>query len=210
MMRRNRSVARLMVDIAILAIGLNAAITFAPPRGPIDLAVPALALALTVGADRVVFGRGRRVFWLGFTVTGWLVIAAAWTFEREIQDFIRGRAPSLIRVRDEYVTQRSVPLHPIMRRMDAAEHAAGPEARDALWSEYQERYDEVMRQPEIRRLRAYASWSVAAELAARLALGLLAATAGGLFAVSVRLIARRGHWLAERLGLPPHELPSTL
>src|SRR4051812_23981420 len=79
MLRHTCSIARLMSGIAILSVSL-AALLALRQRQVLDdpgvgLLALVLALILTTGADRALFGRRYRAFWLGFTATGWLCAA---------------------------------------------------------------------------------------------------------------------------------------
>ena len=80
MQRRSWSLARLMAGIAILSVSLASLLALRPHRFIDDPGVGvltlSLALVLTTAADRALFGRKSRAFWIGFTATGWLCAAA--------------------------------------------------------------------------------------------------------------------------------------
>src|SRR5262249_12812499 len=135
-----------------------------------------LTLILTVAADRALFGRRHRAFWLGFTATGWLCAAAALTFLQDTRRYLLRSGPPLVRAREDY--QRQL-VWAMMGRTRSPQ-------RPSEW---------------------YLLASLIAETGLGLALGVLAASAGGLFASTVPLLARQTARLAERLNLPDPVLP---
>ncbi len=175
MSRWTWSVARLMSGIAILAIGLAALLALRPPgvQGDPGVGVLAFLLAavLAAGADRALFGRRRRAFWLGFTATGWLCAAAAVVFLGETRGYLLEYGPPLVRARQ--VVQK--------------QHAAAAQAR----------FQGIeLATPQVSEW--YLLSSLIAEVSLGLAAGLLIASAGGLIAAFVALVARRAARDAQR------------
>jgi hypothetical protein len=165
----------MMAAIAILAVGLSASLALGSRRARNDpdvrVLAMALALILTLAADRALFGRRHRAFWLGFTAAGWLCAATVLSFHQDTRRYLRRYGPPLLREHELY--QRQL----VWARMGRAPAPPRP--------------------PEWHLLA-----SLLAESGLGLALGVLAASAGGLLASSVLLIARRAARLAQRLDLP--------
>ena len=171
---RSWSLARLMAGIAILSVSLAALLALRPHQVINDpgvgvLTLP-LALILTTGADRALFGRKSRAFWIGFTMTGWLCGAVALIHLHEVRGFILKYGPPVVRARQVFIKQHIVAMEAQSRGVDLAT----PE-----FSEW------------------YLIGSLLTETALGLAPGILAASCGGLLAVSVAVIARRVCLLAQ-------------
>jgi hypothetical protein len=175
MRRRRWSIARLMAAIATLAVSLSVLQVLRPRRGMtgpgLITLILVLTLVLTAAADRALFGRRYRAFWLGFTAAGWLSAAWVLTYHQEASRYLLRYGPPLVRARDDHRIATTWALH---RRVP-------PPPREPEW---------------------YLRASLIAEWGLGLAMGTLAAMAGGLFAVSVVLIARQASRLAQRLNLP--------
>jgi MFS family permease len=165
-----------MSGIAILAVGLAALLALRPPRVQDDPGVGLLAFvlaaALTVAADRALFGPRRRAFWLGFTATGWLCAAAALVFLQETRDYLFEYGPPLVRARRELQQQHAAAARALVIGVDDLET---PQVSE--W---------------------YFLSSLLAEVGLGLAVGLLIASAGGLMAAAVALVARRAAEFLQR------------
>jgi hypothetical protein len=168
MPRRSWSLARLTAAIAILCVSLAALLALRPHRVIDDpgvgvLAV-ALALVLTTAADRALFGGRSRAFWIGFTATGWLCAATTLINLHEVRGFILKYGPPVVRARQVYVQQRVAAEVAELRGV----YLATPQVSE--W---------------------YLLGSLLTETGVGFALGVLAASSGGLLAVSVAVIAGR-------------------
>ena len=172
-MRKRLSVSRLMVGIALLAVGLATLLPLRPRPLFDDPGVTALAatlaLVLTAGAGRALFGRRHRAFWLGFTVAGWLCAAGALIQLREVRGVLLRHGPPIVRAREDHIRARVAAL-----RMQSAGVAVA--------------------MPEVPEADLFVSMLV--ETGLGLGLGSLVAGAGGLYAAAVALIAR---WLAQAI-----------
>jgi hypothetical protein len=166
------SVARLMADIAILAVGLSA---FAALGSRRDSGARVLgmvfALVLTVVTDRAFFGRRHRPFWLGFTVAGWLCAAMALTHLQETRVPLLKYGPPIVRARHDYVMQLIAARRAQMQGLNVVP------PRVSEW---------------------YLLCSLFAELSLGLLLGGLFASAAGLLTAAVAFIARQENHLAKR------------
>jgi hypothetical protein len=93
-----------MAALATFAVGLSVLQALAPRQGLTDPGPVVLnfvlSLALTAATVRAVFGRRHRVFWLGFTVAGWLCVALALTYLQETRSYLLRHGPPLVRARD--------------------------------------------------------------------------------------------------------------
>ncbi len=183
MRRRTWTIARLMADVAIFSVGLAALHALLPFRVGDDpgvgvLTLP-LALILTTGADRAVFGGRSRAFWLGFAATGWLCAAVALMNLHATRSYLLRYGPPVVRARQEFLRQ-----HVAVRRAEAAGLVLPPPVPVSEWI-----------------LLA----SALTEVGLGLGLGLLAASAGGLVVASPAWIARargRGESFVRRAGGP--------
>jgi hypothetical protein len=174
------SVGRLMAAVAILAVGLTALLAVCVPqeRGDPGMGVLALVVSvlLTVAADRAIFGRRRKGFWLGFTAAGWLCAAGALTYHQESRGYLLRYGPPVARLREDY------------RRQLAMAAMARENGEDVL----------VPRPSEWSLLQ-----SLLTETGLGLMVGGLVATAGGLCVAGVAFVARQAdRLLAARPGVP--------
>ena len=164
-----------MAAIATLAVSLSELQALRPRQRLAGLDRIALtlllSLVLTATADRALFGRRHRGFWLGFTVAGWLCAAWAFTHLQETRSYLLRYGPPIVRARNNSL----IAVHwALLRRVP-------PPPPPPEW---------------------YLLMSMVTELGLGLALGILAASAGGLFAVSLMLLVRQTSRLAQRLKLP--------
>jgi hypothetical protein len=175
-----------MTGIATFAIGLAALLALRPRQDMTDPGMFALlmvlALVLTAGVNLVLFGRRRRDFWLGFTLAGWLGVAMALTYYQETRSYILKYGPPLVRARD------------VLRQ----QHAAAAQAQLVGVNLVTSRVSEW-----------YLLLSLIAETGLTLALGMLVASAGGLFAATVAFVARWAARLAQQSNLPHAALQRT-
>jgi hypothetical protein len=175
MRRRSWSIARLMTAIATLAVGLSVLQALSTRQGRTDPGLAALifllTLVLTAAADRALFGRRNRAFWLGFAVAAWLCVALGLSYLQETRRYLLRYGPPLVRARDDYRIATAWAMH---RRVTLP-------PRPPEW---------------------YLLVSLITEVGLAVAVGTLAAFAGGLFSVSVMLIARQASRQAQRLNLP--------
>jgi hypothetical protein len=168
-----------MAGIASLSARL-ASLLALRPHGVIDdpgvgMLSLSVALILTTGANRAWFGRKPRLFWIGFTATGWLCATATLINLHDARGFILKCGPPVVRAGQVFVQQRVA--------------AEAPELRGVYLgtSEVSERY---------------LPGSLLTETGLGLALGGLAAASGGLLTVSLAVIARRSRLLARGSALP--------
>ena len=178
MQGRSWSLARLMAGIAILSVSLAALLALRPHEVINDPGVGVLTLLLTViltiGGDRALFGRKSRAFWIGFTATGWLCAAATLIHLHEVRGFILKNGPPVVRARQVFIQQHIAAREAELRGV----YLATPHVSE--WS---------------------LIGSLLTETGLGFALGVLAASSGGLLGVSVVVIARRARLLArERKG----------
>jgi hypothetical protein len=174
-----------MLDVAVLAVGLALLLTLRP--GPLanDVMIGVLgflvACVLAVAADRALFARARRAFWLGFAATAWLCAALAMAQLYQVRRYLLEYGPPVVRARQEFI------------RRIAQAHMAQAQGLSAT---------SPARVPEW-----YLLASALTETALGLSLGLLVAVVGGLLAALVaRSAARIGAW-AEGVGVPNPSLP---
>jgi hypothetical protein len=173
MPRPTWSVARIMADIAILAVGMTALPALCSRRNDSGVGILAtvLALILTVATDRALFGKGHRGFWLGFTAAGWLCAVIALCYLQETRHYLLKYGPPLVRAREDFQRQH-IAVH--MARQQGVELAA----------------------PEV------SEWYLLSSLFTELGLGLvsggLVASLGGLFAAALAFLARQANHLAHR------------
>jgi hypothetical protein len=167
MLERPWSIARLMAATALLALGLTALLALRTPRMRDDPGVGVLALVLalvlTAAADRAMFGRGRRAFWLGFATTGWLCAAVALSSLQETRGYLLRYGPPLVRARYEFQQQQ----FRVERSRERGIELVEPRASE--W---------------------YFLSSLVAETSLGLTLGGLIASTGGLLAASAAFVAR--------------------
>ena len=182
MQRRPWRLARLMAGVAILSVSLAALLALRPHQVMDDPGVGVLtlllALILTIGADRALFGRKSRSFWIGFTATGWLCAAVTLFNLHEARGFILKYGPQVVRARQVLVQQ----------------HVA------ARAAELRGVYLET---PQVSEW--YLLGYLLTETGLGLALGVLVAASGGLLAVSLAVIARRARLLARGSALPDQD-----
>jgi hypothetical protein len=204
MSKRNWSVARLMFGIAILAASLASLLALRPDvvlyDAGVSLVVLSLASILTVGADRALFGRRRRAFWLGFTATGWLCAAVAVAHLQETRGFLLEHGPPLVRARVAY---REAIVAAAQARLSgravATTPAPGVPGGGSVLVRLEAGEVEVV-PPPVSEWYLFASG--VAEWSLGLALGLLVASFGGFLGACVASAARRVVPLAQRLNLP--------
>ncbi len=122
------SVARIMADIAILAVGMTALPALCLRRNDSGVGVLAtvMALILTVVTDRALFGRRHRAFWLGFTAAGWLCAVMALSYLQETRRYLLKYGPPLVRAREDFQRQH-IAVH--MARQQGIE-LASPEVSE--------------------------------------------------------------------------------
>jgi hypothetical protein len=182
MQRRFWSIVRLMAAIAILSVSLAALIALRAQRVIGDPGVGvltlALALVLTSAADRALFSRKSRAFWIGFTATGWLCAAATLINLHEARRFILKFGPPVVRARQVLVQQH-------------------------LAAEAAELRGVYLETPQVSEW--YLLGSLLTETGLGLALGVLAAASGGLLAISLAVIAGRARLLARGSALPDQD-----
>jgi hypothetical protein len=170
-----------MAGIAIFSVSLASLLALRPNRVIDDPGVGVLtlllALILTIGADRALFGRKSRAFWIGFTATGWLCAAVTLINLHEARGFVLKYGPPVVRARQIFVQQHIAAREAEMRGV----YLATPQVSE--W---------------------YLLGSLLTETGLGLALGVLAASSGGLLAVSMALIGRRARLLA-RGSAPPND-----
>jgi MFS family permease len=173
MLKPTWSVARIMADIAILAVGLTALPALCSWRNDVGVGVLEmfLALILTLVTDRALFGRRHRAFWLGFTAAGWLCAALALAHLQETRRYLLEHGPPLVRAREDF------------QRQHIAVHMAELQGIKLVPPQLSE---------------WYLLCSLFAELGLGLVLGSLVASAGGLFAAAVALVASQAGRLAHR------------
>jgi hypothetical protein len=168
-----------MACIAILSVSLGSLLALRPHRFIDDPGVGvltlSLALVLTTAADGALFGRKSRAFWIGFTATGWLCAAATLINLHEARGCILKYGPPVVRARQVDIQQR-------------------------LAAEAAELRGVYLGTPEVSEW--YLLGSLLTVTGLGLALGVLAATSGGLLAVSLAVIARRARLLARGPALP--------
>jgi hypothetical protein len=167
------SIARIMADIAILAVGLTALPALCSRRNDSGVGVLGLVLALILAlvTDRALFGRRHRAFWLGFTATAWLCAALALSHLQETRRYLLKYGPPIARAREDFQRQH-IEAH--IARLQGVELVT----------------------PQV------SEWNLLCSLFTELGLGLilgaLVASLGGLFAAAVALLARQADHLAHR------------
>jgi hypothetical protein len=175
-----------MAGIGILSVSLAALLSLRPHRVIDDPGIGVLALLLalilTIGADRALFGRKSRAFWIGFMATGWLCAAVTLTNLHEARGFILKYGPPVVRARQDFVQQHVAAREAELRGV----YLATPQVSE--W---------------------YLLGSLLTETSLGLALGVLAAASGGLFAVSIGVIGRRARLLARGSALPDDTIHQT-
>ena len=115
--------ARIMADIAILAVGMTALPALCSRRNDSGVGILAtvLALILTAATDRALFGKRHRAFWLGFTAAGWLCAAMALAHLQETRRYLLEHGPPLVRAREDFQRQH-IAVH--MARQQGVELAS--------------------------------------------------------------------------------------
>jgi hypothetical protein len=167
------SIARIMADIAILAVGLTAlpALCSRPNDSGVGVLGTVLALILTLVTDRALFGRRHWAFWLGFTAAAWLCAAVALSHLEETRRYLLKYGPPIVRAREDF-QRKHIEAH--LARLQGVELAT-PEVSE--W---------------------YLLCSLFTELGLGLVLGALVASLVGLFAAAVAWIARLVDHLAHQ------------
>jgi hypothetical protein len=166
------SIARIMADIAVLAVGLTAlpALCSRPNDSGVGVLGTVLALILTLVTDRALFGGRHWAFWLGFAAAAWLCAALALSHLQETRRHLLKYGPPLVRAREDFQRQH-IAAH--MARLQGVELVT-PEVSE--W---------------------YLLSSLFTELGLGLVLGGLVASLGGLFAATVAWIARQADHLTH-------------
>jgi hypothetical protein len=176
MVKHQWSVARIMVDIALLAVGITALLAFRSGPGIDDPGVGVLgmnlALILTVAADRALFAQRHRAFWLGFTATGWLCAGLAVSSLQQTRSYVLKYGPPLVRAREEFRRQLVATTQAQARGIDMAT-------------------------PPVSEWWLLAS--LLAETGLGIAVGAIAAFVGGLFATAIAVVARQAGLAVDRL-----------
>lgn len=167
------SVARIMADIAILAVGLTALPALCSRRNDsgVGMLVMVLALILTLVTDRALFGRRHRAFWLGFTAAAWLCTALALSHLQETRRYLLKHGPPLVRGREDFQRQH---IAVEVARLQGV-NLVPPQVSE--W---------------------YLLCSLFSELGLGLILGGLVASLGGLIAAAVAFLAHQVDHLAHR------------
>jgi MFS family permease len=175
MRKRSWSVARMMVDIAILAVGLTSFLALRSRQDGDNSGVGVLgfvlALVLTVVTDRALFGRRHRSFWLGFTAAAWLCAAMALSHLQQTRRYLLEYGPPVVRAREDFIRQH------VAARLAELRGVAVAKPQVSEW---------------------YLLCSLLVELSLGLILGGLAASAGGLFTAAVAFIARQANHPARQ------------
>jgi hypothetical protein len=167
------SIARIMADIAILAVGLTAlpALCSRPNDSGVGVLGTVLALILTLVTDRALFGRRHRAFRLGFTAAGWLCAALAMSHLQETRRYLLRYGPPIVRAREDFQRQH---IAVYVARLQGIELVP----------------------PQV------SEWNLLCSLFTELGLGLilggLVASVGGLFAAAVAWIARQADHLVHQ------------
>jgi hypothetical protein len=167
------SVARLMADIAMVAVGLTAFRAVCSRRDDPGVGVLCMVLAVvtTVATDRALFGRRHRPFWLGFAAAGWLCAAMALFHVQDTRRYLLKYGPPVARARQD----RQMQL--ILAQQAKLQGVALVTPPVSEW---------------------YLLCSLFVEVILGLFLGALVALAGGFFAAAVAVIARQADHLANR------------
>jgi hypothetical protein len=171
MQKHTWSVARMMADIAILAVGLTSFLALRSRQDMNDRGVRVLglvlALVLTVVSDRALFGRRHRSFWLGFMAAGWMCSAMAMSHLHETRTYLLEFGPPVVRARQDF-----------------------------QWQHIEARLRGVAFTPPVSEW--YLLCSLVVEVSLGLILGGMVASVGGLFTTAMAIIARQASDRAHR------------
>jgi hypothetical protein len=178
--RPRLSMARVMSDIAVLAVALAVMLALRPTPLVGDALIGILcfliAIVLASAADRAFFAGRHRAFWFGFALTIWLCATFCMTFFNETRRYILDYGPPVVRARRERIKQIAL--------VQMAEARGMPAVTPLPVSEW------------------YLLASALAETGIGISLGIIVAALGGLVVTIVAQVVSRIGSLAERLGVP--------
>ncbi len=115
-----------MTLVALMALGMAAIQAMLSRYGSVGPASLALASAVTIGAERALFGRRHRGFWLGFTATGWALIGSLSAWFIAVRYPILKHGPAILNAREQLKRYRMAVAMSESRGVPVADLGSGP------------------------------------------------------------------------------------